>query len=889
MFGAQAKPAFSFGGTSTAPAPGFGGGFGTTTTGGGLFNQPKPGGLFGGTATNTFGGGASAFGTGGGFGAGSSAFGTGGGLNLGGQAMAPAQAQAAGGSTIQQQLLSLAASPYGENPLFKSMLSDSNRRQEILKPTNPAAQKALAANTYKVSPHRNVKIRMKPKDDNDKTAIFEGLDDGIMSAGEVFIPRSSVKKLVLRSRPSDTSSLSVSAVPALDSEEAGENSLTVGLNSPRPDKRVEEQETANDTTTNVDDSFAALNTRKKSPAEDIVGSEIQEEVGEGEEGGGGVVVLTRAGYYTIPPARDLVLDQEGRCLVAGFTIGRDGYGNIHYPGNVNVAGINLDENVFIRHKEVIVYPDDTAKPPLGEGLNRKAQITLDKVWPLDKSSGDTIRSPARLRTMSYEEKLERASARLGARFIEYRPETGSWVFKVEHFSKYGLDDSDSEDNVLPDNTKKFKTLEKRPEMKSLANVSTGQVLDNSAKSIVLSTNDNAANKDRNETDGDFEEEEEERDVEMDAEPAVRTSIVRSALFSDEVDTAGAGQSLTKPVILQHRVASLTIQPRVIENIANSVLGHVTSRGLGGHSLTNSFSVNMSGTFLDHSSSFQRESVGRGPARASRPLASYSLQGGYDRFVPLATSDGSEAGAVVVPRYQHAELPLERSLLAERWGRLADCGLARSKAARPGWGRAWHIVSVGPGLGAAGACLGDISVSSLHNVTCGRPDSLQLESLEQWFGVCLASSSCHMDPVGGPLYSPELSLDTLHSHAGEAARQRAELAEASLDWAGWVEAVDSSWQLVVALWGRLEEAGVTGEETVETHGVTVARREALSAWLEQRVGPAARKDGEQAELARCPPRGVLAQLSAGQVGRLALGLAALVSPLTNLQEGFLCFI
>ena len=34
---------------------------------------------------------------------------------------------------------------------------------------------------------------MKPKDDNDKTAIFEGLDDGIMSAGEVFIPRTSVK------------------------------------------------------------------------------------------------------------------------------------------------------------------------------------------------------------------------------------------------------------------------------------------------------------------------------------------------------------------------------------------------------------------------------------------------------------------------------------------------------------------------------------------------------------------------------------------------------------------------------------------------------------------------------------------------------------------------
>ena len=98
-----------------------------------------------------------------------------------------------------------------------------------------------------------------------------------------------------------------------------------------------------------------------------------------------------------------------------------------------------------------VYPDDLNKPPLGKGLNWPAQITSDKVWPLDKISGDTIRSTDRLINMSYKEKLEKASSRMGARFLGYRPETGSWVFKVDHFSKYGLDESDSDTEIVAAN------------------------------------------------------------------------------------------------------------------------------------------------------------------------------------------------------------------------------------------------------------------------------------------------------------------------------------------------------------------------------------------------------------------------------------------------------
>eukprot|EP00061_Rhincodon_typus_P015602 g43371.t1 len=83
--------------------------------------------------------------------------------------------------------------------------------------------------------------------------------------------------------------------------------------------------------------------------------------------------------------------------------------------------------------------------------------------------------------MGFEERLESSSRKQGARFLEYRSETGSWVFEasidlvafcprffllstterasVTHFSKYGLQDSDEEDSELPSKaeTKKMKT------------------------------------------------------------------------------------------------------------------------------------------------------------------------------------------------------------------------------------------------------------------------------------------------------------------------------------------------------------------------------------------------------------------------------------------------
>ena len=48
--------------------------------------------------------------------------------------------------------------------------------------------------------------------------------------------------------------------------------------------------------------------------------------------------------------------------------------------------------------------------------------------------------------MKYAEKLQRSTAKIGAEFIDYKPDSGSWVFEVKHFSKYRLiQDNDSSD------------------------------------------------------------------------------------------------------------------------------------------------------------------------------------------------------------------------------------------------------------------------------------------------------------------------------------------------------------------------------------------------------------------------------------------------------------
>ena len=138
--------------------------------------------------------------------------------------------------------------------------------------------------------------------------------------------------------------------------------------------------------------------------------------------------------------------KTGDCLVENFAIGRVDYGCITFPGVTNVANLNLDEIVHIRRKEVHVYPDEAKKPPVAHGLNKLAEITLHRIWPTDKHTKMPITDSNRIIAMGYNKKIEKATIEMDAQFVDYDPITGSWTFKVKHFSKYGLNDSDDSDD-----------------------------------------------------------------------------------------------------------------------------------------------------------------------------------------------------------------------------------------------------------------------------------------------------------------------------------------------------------------------------------------------------------------------------------------------------------
>jgi hypothetical protein len=97
-----------------------------------------------------------------------------------------------------------------------------------------------------------------------------------------------------------------------------------------------------------------------------------------------VLLLSKAneGYYTKPDVLLLSkLNKDELVQIENFVVGRQGIGSVQFPGKTDVTSLG-DINTIVEFYpgEIVVYPDESKKPPVGEGLNKPAIVTLEKVF-----------------------------------------------------------------------------------------------------------------------------------------------------------------------------------------------------------------------------------------------------------------------------------------------------------------------------------------------------------------------------------------------------------------------------------------------------------------------------------------------------------------------------
>ncbi|KAM6157513.1 nuclear pore complex protein Nup98-Nup96 isoform 4-T4 [Rhynchocyon petersi] len=890
LFGNNKLPTF---GTSTTSAPSFGTtsgglfGFGTNTSGNSIFGN-KP-------ATGTLGAGLGA------------GFGT---------ALTDPNASAAQQAVLQQHINSLTYSPFGDSPLFRNPMSDPKKKEERLKPTNPAAQKALTTPThYKLTPRPATRVRPKALQTTGtaKSHLFDGLDDDEPSlANGAFMPKKSIKKLVLKNLnnsslfspvnrdaedlasptdyPENGERFSFLSKPVDENhQQDGDDDSLVSrfYNNPIAKPIPQTPESAgnkHNSSGSMDDTIVALNMRAalrnglegSSEETSFHDESLQEDREEIENNTYHMhpagIILTKVGYYTIPSMDDLakITNDKGECIVSDFTIGRKGYGSIYFEGDVNLTNLNLDDIVHIRRKEVIVYLDDSQKPPVGEGLNRKAEVTLDGVWPTDKTSRCLIKSPDRLADINYEGRLEAVSRKQGARFKEYRPETGSWVFKVSHFSKYGLQDSDEEEEERPSktSTKKLKTAPLPP---------AGQ-----ATPFQMALNGKPASPPQSQSP---EVEQLGRVVELDSdmvditqEPVLDSMLEESVPEDQEPVSASthiASSLGINPHVLQIMKASLLADEEDIDMTLDHCFSRLPSkadnsqeicsprlpisashssksRSLVGGLLQSKFT---SGTFLSPSAFVQECRTPRASSLINIPSASpWSVPPPLTSVFTVPSPAPEVLLKTVGTRRQPGLVPLEKSVTYGKGKLLMDMALFMGRSFRVGWGPNWTLANTGEQLSGSpelennhiadsieyGFLPNPVAVKSLTespfkvnleklSLRQKKLDEEDLQLYQTPLELKLKHSTIHVDELC-PLIVPNPGVAVIHDYAEWAKGALGNLLDVQI-----VKHWNLTWTLCEALWGHLKELESQLDKPSEYIQI-LERRRAFSRWLSQTAAP-----------------------------------------------------
>ena len=86
--------------------------------------------------------------------------------------------------------------------------------------------------------------------------------------------------------------------------------------------------------------------------------------------------LSKPGYETEPSfAAICQLDENQLSCIEDLAI-KNPWGRIHFPGDTDIRGLNLDKIVNIEKGVIEIYPEGSVRPPRGQGLNKQAIFTF---------------------------------------------------------------------------------------------------------------------------------------------------------------------------------------------------------------------------------------------------------------------------------------------------------------------------------------------------------------------------------------------------------------------------------------------------------------------------------------------------------------------------------
>ncbi|KAJ7015171.1 nuclear pore complex protein NUP98A-like isoform X4 [Populus alba x Populus x berolinensis] len=294
---------------------------------------------------------------------------------------------------------------------------------------------------------RRIRLPMRkyyPKHDGPKVPFFSDEEEtpSTPKADALFIPRENPRALVIRPMdqwPSRESAEKASPLNASAPVYENENSAENGVIKEQVKVNQKPNGVHEDHATQREESYMTLSGHRAGEAAIVYehGADIEALMPK----------LRRSDYFTEPRIQELAAKERakpGFCQhVKDFVVGRHGYGSIKFLVETDVRRLDLESLVQFNNREVIVYMDDSKKPPVGQGLNKPAEVTLLNIKCVDKKTGRQFTEGPKIER--YKEMLKRKAEDQGAEFVSYDPVKGEWKFKVNHFSKYMLEDEEEED------------------------------------------------------------------------------------------------------------------------------------------------------------------------------------------------------------------------------------------------------------------------------------------------------------------------------------------------------------------------------------------------------------------------------------------------------------